>query len=227
MNHVWLEFISLPLRLLLSLCLFVAWQFQGGFSLQLLDHLERPVLDLTPKVSGVDFVRSDVTAQKYEVRFPNDFTCDNCTLRLLRQADEWSNGYRFWSCADIDIKPKLGFRETCSGKGKFIVGRCKCEKRYYGSRCQYTDECSVDRDCGPQGKCIDIKVQQLWFDFSTELSMQTTILRCIVFNRALRFQDDNVSVTSVGRDETAAKVCSIISKFLFEFVHWILYCLRL
>lgn len=133
--------------------------------MQLLDHLERPVLDLTPKVSGIEFIRTDVTAQQYEVKFPNDFTCDNCTIRLLRQADEWSNGYRFWSCADIDIKPRAGFRESCSGKGKFIAGRCKCEKRFYGGRCQYSDECSVDRDCGAQGKCINLKVNEIksWF----------------------------------------------------------------
>lgn len=52
-------------------------------------------------------MRSDVTAQNFEVRFPSDFTCTDCTLRLLRQADEWSNGYRFWSCADIDIKNRM------------------------------------------------------------------------------------------------------------------------
>lgn len=60
---------------------------------------------MTPQVGGTEFVRNDVTSQQYAVKFPDDFTCDNCTIRLLRQADEWSNGYRFWSCADIDIKP--------------------------------------------------------------------------------------------------------------------------
>lgn len=78
--------------------------FKGGFRLQILDELERPILDLTPSVGGTDFVRNDVTAQNFQVRFPSDFSCKDCTLRLLRQADEWSNGYRFWSCADIDIK---------------------------------------------------------------------------------------------------------------------------
>lgn len=52
-------------------------------------------------------MRADATAQKFQVRFPADFTCNDCTLRLLRQADEWSNGYRFWSCADIDIKNRM------------------------------------------------------------------------------------------------------------------------
>lgn len=82
--------------------------------------------------------------------------CDDCTLRLLRQADEWTNSYRFWSCADIDIKPRKEYRETCSGHGKYLATKCKCDKNYYGSRCQYWDECTADQDCGLQGKCIDI-----------------------------------------------------------------------
>lgn len=168
--------------------------------MQLLDHLERPVLDLTPKVSGIEFIRTDVTAQRYEVKFPNDFTCDNCTIRLLRQADEWSNGYRFWSCADIDIRPRMGFREMCSGKGKYIASRCKCEKRFYGNRCQYSDECSVDRDCGAQGKCIDLKVMKTNFDwFIRDLNFSA-------FCRDHLFRDDNVSAISVGQGAIAAKV---------------------
>lgn len=72
----------------------------------MLDYLERPVFDLTPSVAGSEFVRADVTAQNFEITLPQNFTCENCTIRLLRQADEWSNGYRFWSCADIDIKTR-------------------------------------------------------------------------------------------------------------------------
>lgn len=45
-------------------------------------------------------------AQSFEVSLPQNFTCDNCTMRLLRQADEWSSNYRFWSCSDIDIKTR-------------------------------------------------------------------------------------------------------------------------
>lgn len=64
------------------------------------------MVDLTPSVGGSEFVRTDVTAQNFEITLPQNYTCDNCTIRLLRQADEWSNGYRFWSCADIDIKSR-------------------------------------------------------------------------------------------------------------------------
>jgi hypothetical protein len=43
-------------------------------------------------------------AQSFQVQLPNDFTCLNCTLRLIRQAIEWGTDYKFWSCADVDIK---------------------------------------------------------------------------------------------------------------------------
>lgn len=43
-------------------------------------------------------------AQSYAVQLPGDFVCEDCTIRLLREALEWGNSYRFWSCADVDIK---------------------------------------------------------------------------------------------------------------------------
>nr|CAD7589288.1 unnamed protein product [Timema genevievae] len=76
---------------------------QGGYRLQLLDNLQRPVLDLTPVTADSEFVSTDVTAQSYHIQLPPDFTCEDCTVRLMRQAKEWSDGYRFWSCADVDI----------------------------------------------------------------------------------------------------------------------------
>lgn len=82
----------------------IRFLFQGGFKLQVLDNLERPVLDLTPVTSDSEFVKTDVTAQSYQVQLPPDFYCEDCTIRLLRQASEWSSQYRFWSCADVDIK---------------------------------------------------------------------------------------------------------------------------
>lgn len=43
-------------------------------------------------------------AQSYAVQLPGDFVCEDCTIRLLREGLEWGNSYRFWSCADVDIK---------------------------------------------------------------------------------------------------------------------------
>jgi len=42
-------------------------------------------------------------AQAYVVQLPPDFNCSDCTIRLMRQAEEWGKSYRFWSCADVDI----------------------------------------------------------------------------------------------------------------------------
>uniref|UniRef100_A0A1B0CTC1 Putative drebrin n=1 Tax=Lutzomyia longipalpis TaxID=7200 RepID=A0A1B0CTC1_LUTLO len=128
----------------------------GGFQIQLLDELERPVLDLTPSVNGSKFVSTDATTQQYQVRLPSDYVCQNCSIRLLRQANEWVDWYRFWSCADVDIVQRKDYKETCSGHGKYFPGRCKCDKYYYGDRCQYRDECVTDQDCGAHGKCINL-----------------------------------------------------------------------
>ncbi|RVE45012.1 hypothetical protein evm_010330 [Chilo suppressalis] len=138
----------------------LAYAHRGGFSLRILDELERPVLDLTPRAGGSEFVRDDVTAQKYEVRLPTDFTCENCTLQLQREAGEWGANYRFWSCSDIDILPRKEYHETCSGHGFHILGRCKCNKMYSGPRCQFSDECLEDNDCGLRGKCVDVNATE-------------------------------------------------------------------
>lgn len=68
------------------------------------------------------------------VTLPADVTCDNCTIRLVRQALEWGSGYIFWTCADIRIVDKNP--ELCSGHGTFEGGECKCNKLYSGDRCQ-------------------------------------------------------------------------------------------
>ncbi|XP_045454874.1 uncharacterized protein LOC123664374 [Melitaea cinxia] len=133
----------------------LAYAHRGGFSLRILDYLDRPLLDLTPRAGGSEFVRDDPTAQKYEVHLPSDFTCENCTLQLQREAGEWGTNYRFWSCSDIDIVTRKDYHENCSGRGFHILGRCKCHKMHSGPRCQFSDECAEDNDCGLRGKCID------------------------------------------------------------------------
>ena len=54
-----------------------------------------------------------------QVRLPRDLECVGCTVRLMRQAREWGGGYRFWSCADVDIIANVAASERCSGKGRF------------------------------------------------------------------------------------------------------------
>lgn len=52
------------------------------------------------------------------------------------------------------------FHETCSGRGFHVLGRCKCNKLYSGPRCQFSDECAEDSDCGGPGKCLDINATE-------------------------------------------------------------------
>nr|CAD7200768.1 unnamed protein product [Timema douglasi] len=134
----------------------LAYPHRGGYRLQLLDNLQRPVLDLTPVTADSEFVSTDVTAQSYHIQLPPDFTCEDCTVRLMRQAKEWSDGYRFWSCADVDILSRDKFKENCSGHGRYLLAKCRCDRLYYGPRCQYRDECIDSKDCGDHGKCYDI-----------------------------------------------------------------------
>ncbi|XP_050076124.1 uncharacterized protein LOC126563522 [Anopheles maculipalpis] len=133
----------------------LAYPHRGGFRLEILDAREKPVLNLTPSSKEKRFVRDDVTAQQFQVSLPRNFTCRDCTLRLVRQADEWGGNYRFWSCADVDVVPRREHHETCSGHGKFIA-RCKCDRKYYGPRCEFWDECVTNQDCGIQGTCVDL-----------------------------------------------------------------------
>ena len=49
------------------------------------------------------FLLNVFRAQSYPIKLPQNFTCTDCTIRLLREAKEWGSSYRFWSCADIDV----------------------------------------------------------------------------------------------------------------------------
>ena len=48
------------------------------------------------------------------------------------------------------------FRESCGGHGRYLLGRCKCDKLYYGEKCQFKNECADNADCGFQGECVDL-----------------------------------------------------------------------
>ncbi|XP_067212529.1 uncharacterized protein [Linepithema humile] len=133
----------------------LAYPHRGGFRLQILDALDRPLIDLTPVTRTSEFVEDDATAQSYVVHLPQNFTCVDCTIRLLREAEEWGSSYRFWSCADIDILDRSAYREDCSGHGRYLLGRCRCDRLYHGTKCEFKEECLDDSDCGIQGTCID------------------------------------------------------------------------
>ena len=47
----------------------------------------------------------------------------------MRRAQEWSRGYKFWSCADVDIISKqLPVKELCTENGKYEKSSGKFKK---------------------------------------------------------------------------------------------------
>lgn len=65
--------------------------------------------------------------QWHTVTLP-DTPCEDCTLRLLRQANEWKD-YGYWSCADITIVKQNDYKEDCLGRGKVRQNSiCSCDK---------------------------------------------------------------------------------------------------
>ncbi|ODM97332.1 Cell surface glycoprotein 1 [Orchesella cincta] len=137
----------------------LAYPHLGGFRLELLDKDENLMLKLSDPTSQTSHVTGDPTAQWHTVTIP-DSICEDCTIRLLREAKEWSNNYGFWSCADVSIVKAQDYRENCFGRGTPNADAgCTCDKVYSGLRCQYEDECFDDNDCRKMdnnGKCIDL-----------------------------------------------------------------------
>ncbi|XP_045106315.1 uncharacterized protein LOC123501521, partial [Portunus trituberculatus] len=134
----------------------LAYPHRGGFRLELLDPRERRLADLTPTTATSKFLTGDATAQEYRVTLPAELECRDCSIRLIRQAVEWGKKYMFWSCSDVDIVPRSEYRERCSGNGRLMVSKCRCNKGYYGERCQFANECEDNSQCGVFGRCVDV-----------------------------------------------------------------------
>jgi hypothetical protein len=133
----------------------LAYAHKGGYEIDVWNVKtgERKMLTPSGFTSGLD----DSSAQMHQVMLPAGFTCDECVLRIMRQASEWGGAYRFWSCSDISIVTSSMFTQTCSGHGQATLsGECRCEKLYSGNQCQNKDDCMDDEDCGGSefGMCI-------------------------------------------------------------------------
>ena len=103
----------------------LGYAHQGGIRLELYDGQDRKIQDLTQssnsgfvdgngdiyvsaalqKFKSYPKTRLDIARfqlQEVEIEIAPDLSCRDCTIRLVRQALEWTN-YRFHSCADVDI----------------------------------------------------------------------------------------------------------------------------
>lgn len=56
-------------------CVYSLFKLQGGFKIQLLDELERPVLDLTPSIQNSEFLSNDATYVNINFCANNRFNC--------------------------------------------------------------------------------------------------------------------------------------------------------
>lgn len=66
-------------------------------------------------------------AQWQKVRLPSNLTCEDCTIRLLRQVPAFDPNFVFWSCGDVNIVPRESYVETCSNRGTLHSdGKCHC-----------------------------------------------------------------------------------------------------
>ncbi|CAK9300686.1 unnamed protein product [Gordionus sp. m RMFG-2023] len=135
----------------------LGYPHKGGFRIELINSKDEVIMVLAPNSSNITFAETgDATVQKQQVTIPSILTCENCFIRLLRQAKEWSagsNGYLFWSCADVNIMPGL---DPCKPNGVSRYGNCECNKNFMGIFCENQNDCDTDADCNNNGKCIDI-----------------------------------------------------------------------
>lgn len=130
----------------------LGYAHQGGIRLELYDGQDRKIQDLTQS-SNSGFVdgNGDIYLQEVEIEIAPDLSCQDCTIRLVRQALEWKN-YRFHSCADVDIVDVVTYNALtsaakCSGHGTASGSDCNCDRTYFGDRCQYKNDCDSLSDC--------------------------------------------------------------------------------
>jgi len=132
----------------------------GGHKVELIDPAQDLSMTLLPQGEG-DWVDEGAKFSQSDIlRLPDDVECDQCYLRLQRQATEWGKKYIFRSCADLTLtKAEVVDTPGYCGKGRREAGGCVCPKDREGDRCQYSTDCKSDSDCnGDQGhgKCIAI-----------------------------------------------------------------------
>ncbi|XP_055339646.1 uncharacterized protein LOC129589127 isoform X2 [Paramacrobiotus metropolitanus] len=149
-----------------------AYPHLGGYSIDLLDANYDRVSTLVPASLAGREPRANSDVLKWQVAplneisrtvsLPKSLRCDNCTLRIVRQALQWNNwtsdsdGFLFRSCADVTILPQIDGTLKCSSHGSWTGTECLCDDLYTGNACQFKEICSRDSDCNFHGRCINI-----------------------------------------------------------------------
>ncbi|XP_076440342.1 uncharacterized protein LOC143279906 [Babylonia areolata] len=131
----------------------LSYPHKGGYFFEVRDENDT----VKARYPDTGFLGSDDgTSLNQSVSLPGE-ACEQCTFRMVRQAQEWGKNYLFWSCSDVAILPEVEDRYQCSGHGTLVNGACVCDRLYKGDKCQFKEECDTDADCGSEGMCVDTK----------------------------------------------------------------------
>jgi len=142
----------------------------GGYKLELACPSLNKTYQLLPTDQDAEWFTEEARNNQYHmVQLPKGVVCDDCNMRLQRQATEWGKKYIFRSCADLRVMSEA--KEDC-GEGTREEGVCICPRGRLGDRCQYSVDCESDQDCNGdegQGQCIvtDTTVYRIGHCFCT------------------------------------------------------------
>ncbi|ELU07299.1 hypothetical protein CAPTEDRAFT_222245 [Capitella teleta] len=140
----------------------LAYAHRGGYRLEILEG-STPVHYLTPAnqyigshdvtilvvctkdALGVSCaVLLSIITEQHQVKLPDNYTCDSCTIRVRRQASEWGGNYIFWSCADVSIGPDECEDDSDCNHGQCVTAsehsfpqkQCYCQAGWFGLLCE-------------------------------------------------------------------------------------------
>ena len=124
----------------------LAYAHYGGHTIQIVNTTRIPAseCDYAVLANLTSDPLADAATHSQTITIPSGLGCgplSSCALRLLRSADEWGSGYRFWSCAAIEVSDDVALPSSTEQAAMMT-----------------SNECVRDEDCGPrsQASCIDI-----------------------------------------------------------------------
>jgi len=132
----------------------------GGYKVELTCPSTNRTFQLLPEDPASEWQTDDARyKQSHQLRLPKGVTCNDCYMRLQRQATEWGKKYKFRSCADLRVvdDDEEAEAEVCGDHGIVEGSNCVCEAGWVGEHCQYKTKCKTNDDCNGDkghGECV-------------------------------------------------------------------------